>query len=185
MNTTYVIIWVVLVFVVYVISKYNWIISLRNNRQNAFADIDVQLKLRFDLLPNLVETVKWYASHEQAIYNEIMKARQAYSWAQSVDAKINANTELTWALWRLFAVVESNPELKANQNFLQLQWELSDIENKLAASRRFFNSSTNEYNTYIQSFPTNIVAWIFAFKDAQSFEVENRTELEKAPKISF
>ena len=158
---------------------------MRNNRQNAFADIDVQLKQRFDLVPNLVETVKWYASHEQGIYDKIMKARTAYSGASSVEAKIAANTELTWALWRLFAIAESNPELKANQNFMQLQWELSDIENKLAAVRRFFNSSTNEYNTYIQVFPTNIIAWMFNFKSEVFFELENREEVEKAPKVSF
>lgn len=185
MSPLIIILIIIALAVFFVIAKYNGIIQMRNNRQNAFADIDVQLQQRFDLVPNLVDTVKWYATHEQAIFDKIMDARKAYSWAWSVDDKIAANGMLTWALWRLFAVVESNPELKANQNFMQLQTELADIENKLAAVRRFFNSSTNEYNTYIQVFPTNIIATIFNFKSEIFFEVENREEVAKSPKVGF
>ena len=104
----YIILWIVVVFIFFVISKYNWIIAIRNNRQNAFADIDVQLQQRFDLVPNLVNTVKWYASHEQVIFDKIMEARKAYSGAGSVDEKIAANWLLGWALWKLMAIVESN-----------------------------------------------------------------------------
>lgn len=158
---------------------------MKNNRKNAFADIDVQLQQRFDLVPNLVNTVKWYASHEQAIFDKILDARKAYAWASSIDEKIAANWVLWWALWRLFAIAESNPEIKANENFVQLQNELSDIENKLAAARRFFNSSTNEYNTYIQVFPTNIIANMFWYKEELSFEPENREAVSKNPNVSF
>ena len=181
----YIILAIVVILVLFVISKYNWIIQMRNNRQNAFADIDVQLQQRFDLVPNLVNIVKWYASHEQAIYDKILDARKAYAWARSVDDKIAANASLAWALWGIFAIAESNPELKANTNFLQLQTELSDIENKLAAVRRFFNSATNEYNTYIQVFPTNIIANIFNFKEEIFFEIENREEVSKVPNVQF
>lgn len=185
MTTSMILIIIIVLLIIFVISKYNGIIQMRNNRQNAFADIDVQLQQRFDLVPNLVETVKWYAAHEQGIFDKIMEARKAYSGAGSVDEKIAANWMLGWALWRLFAIAESNPELKANQNFMQLQGELSDIENKLAASRRFFNSSTNEYNTYIQVFPTNIIASIFRFNPEMFFEPENKEEVKKAPKVEF
>lgn len=185
MSSTLIIIIILVLLVVFVIAKYNGIIQMRNNRQNAFADIDVQLKQRFDLVPNLVETVKWYATHEQTIFDKIMEARKSYSEAWSVDDKIAANNMLGQTLWKLFAIAESNPELKANQNFMQLQAELADIENKLAAVRRFFNSATNEYNTYIQVFPTNIIAGIFAFHPEVFFEVENREQAEKAPAVKF
>jgi len=181
----YIILWVVVLLVIYVIAKYNGIIQMKNNRKNAFADIDVQLQQRFDLVPNLVDTVKWYANHEQAIFDKILDARKAYAWASSIDDKIAANWALGWALWRLFAIAESNPEIKANTNFMQLQTELSDIENKLAAARRFFNSATNEFNTYIQVFPTNIIANMFGYKEEVSFEPENREEVVKSPKVSF
>lgn len=182
---TLIILWIIAVLVFFVIAKYNGIIQMKNNRKNAFADIDVQLQQRFDLVPNLVDTVKWYASHEQAIFDKILDARRAYAGASSIDEKIAANWALGWALWRLFAIAESNPEMKANTNFIQLQTELSDIENKLAAARRFFNSATNEYNTYIEVFPTNIIANMFGYKEEVSFEPENREEVVKSPKVSF
>ncbi|MDD5377125.1 MAG: LemA family protein [Candidatus Gracilibacteria bacterium] len=185
MSPGYIVLGIVVLLVIFVISKYNGIIQMRNNRQNAFADIDVQLQQRFDLVPNLVETVKGYASHEQAVYDKIMESRKAYAGAESIDEKMAANTMLGGALGKILAIAESNPELKANQNFMQLQSELSDIENKLAAARRFFNSATNEYNTYIQVFPTNVVANTFGFKSELSFEPENREEVVKAPKVHF
>lgn len=185
MSPGYIILGIVVLLVIFVISKYNGIIQMRNNRQNAFADIDVQLQQRFDLVPNLIETVKGYASHEQAIFDKIMESRKAYAGAQNIDEKIAANALLAGSLGKILAIAESNPELKANQNFMQLQSELSDIENKLAAARRFFNSATNEYNTYIQVFPTNIVASTFGFTSELSFEPENREEVAKAPKVSF
>lgn len=175
---------IIVVVAIIVMTMYNRIIALRNNRENAFADIDVQLQQRFDLVPNLVNTVKGYASHEQAIYDKIMQSRSAYASAWSIDEKIAASNMLTWSLWKLLAIAESNPELKANQNFMQLQTELSDIENKVAAARRFFNSATKEFNTYIQVFPNNIIANMFWFAEVKMFEVENQ-EAKVAPKVEF
>lgn len=181
---TRIILVVLVLIVIYVIVIYNRIITLKNNRQNAFADIDVQLQQRFDLVPNLVSTVQGYAKHEQAVYDKIMEARKWYSSAWSIDDKIAASNMLTWALWKLMAIVESNPELKANQNFIQLQTELSDIENKLAASRRFFNSTTKEFNTYIEVFPNNIISKMLWFTQVSMFEVESQ-EVRNAPKVQF
>lgn len=175
---------IIVVLVIVAITMYNRIVALRNNRENAFADIDVQLQQRFDLVPNLINTVKGYASHENAIYDKIMQARSSYSSAWSIDEKISASNMLTWSLGKLFAIAESNPELKANQNFMQLQTELSDIENKVAAARRFFNSATKEFNTYIQVFPNNFIARMFWFAEVKMFEVESE-EVKVAPKVAF
>ena len=181
----YIILWVIVLLILYIIWKYNWIITLRNRRENAFADIDVQLKLRFDLVPNIVNTVKGYAEHEKTTLSQVIEARSRYQWAKSTDDKIWASNMLTAALWGIFALAEAYPDLKANASFTQLQSELSDIENKLAASRRFFNSATTEFNTYIELFPTNVIAWMFSFKRAELFELENR-EAEKNPvKVEF
>lgn len=181
----YIILGIIVVLVIFVIAKYNGIITMKNNRGNAFADIDVQLQQRFDLVPNLVNIVKGFATQEQAIFDKIMEARKSYAWASWIDAKLAANTDLMWALGRLLVISESNPEIKSNANFMQLQTELGDIENKLAAARRFFNSATNEYNTYIESFPTNFIASMFKFQVGNSFELENREEVAKAPEVSF
>ena len=177
-------IWILAIVVIYIISKYNGIIALKNNRTNAFADIDVQLKLRFDLVENLVNTVKGYATHEKETLENVTKARTSFMNAQNIDDKIEANNMLSQTLKSLFAVSENYPDLKANTNFLQLQTELSDIENKLAASRRFFNSSTKEFNTYIEMVPTNIIASLFKFTPEKFFEVENEAE-KQAPKVQF
>lgn len=176
--------WISAIVVIYIISKYNGIITLKNNRINAFADIDVQLKLRFDLVENLVNTVKGYATHEKETLENVTKARTSFMNAQSIDDKMEANNMLSQTLKSLFAVSENYPDLKANTNFLQLQTELSDIENKLAASRRFFNSSTKEFNTYIEMVPTNIIASLFKFTPEKFFEVENEAE-KQAPKVQF
>lgn len=183
-NTTTVIliIWWFIVF--YMIIRYNSLVKLKNNIKNAFADIDVQMKLRFDLIENLVNTVKWYASHEKETLENVTKARTSFLNAWSPNEKLAADNVLSWALKSLFAVSENYPDLKANQNFIQLQWELSDIENKIAATRRFFNSSTNEYNSSIESFPTNLIAKIFGFKKEEFFAIKNEIEKE-VPKISF
>lgn len=135
-----------MLFVLYCITIYNRIVTLKNNRDNAFADIDVQLLNRFDLVANLVETVKGYAKHEKETLQSLTDARTSFMHATSVDNKLEANNQLTGALKTLFAVAENYPDLKANTNFLQLQADLSDIENKLAAARRFFNSTTKEFN---------------------------------------
>ena len=152
----------------------------------AFADIDVQLKQRSDLIPNLVETVKGYAAHERGTLEAVVNARNAAIAAPGVEQKVAAENMLSGALRQLFALSESYPDLKANQNFQQLQNEITDIENKLAASRRFFNSSVQEYNTGIQQFPAALFAGIFGFSQRPFFDVgENRAQLEQAPSVKF
>ncbi|MDO4202552.1 MAG: LemA family protein [Bacteroidales bacterium] len=187
MTITFIIIAVVAVIVVFVISAYNNLVKLRNNRENAFADIDVQLKQRFDLVPQLVATVKGYAAHEKDLLENITAARTAGVNASSIDDKIKADQQLTSALAGLRIQVEAYPDLKANQNFMQLQGELSDIENKLAAVRRFFNSATRELNNAVQTFPGNLVAGMFGFHKEAMYEIEasQRAEVEKAPEIKF
>ena len=187
MTITFIIIAVVAVIVVFVISAYNNLVKLRNNRENAFADIDVQLKQRFDLVPQLVATVKGYATHEKELLENITAGRTAGVNASSIDDKIKADQQLTSALAGLRIQVEAYPDLKANQNFMQLQGELSDIENKLAAVRRFFNSATRELNNAVQTFPGNLVAGMFGFHKEAMYEIEasQRAEVEKAPEIKF
>ncbi|MCW5908502.1 MAG: LemA family protein [Chitinophagales bacterium] len=173
--------------VVYIISLYNRIISLRNHRENAFADIDVQLKQRHDLIPQLVDSVKGYMKHEEGVLTKVTEARTNAMRAGSIDSKIAAEQQLTSALQGLRVAVEAYPDLKANQNFKHLQEEISDIENKLAASRRFFNSATKEYNTSIEVFPANIIAGMFNFKRETMFDLgsEQRERLDEAPKVKF
>ncbi|MBR1667290.1 MAG: LemA family protein [Bacteroidaceae bacterium] len=166
---------------------YNNLVKLRNNRENAFADIDVQLKQRYDLVPQLVATVQGYAKHEKELLESITAARSAAINATSIDDKIKADQMLTSALAGLKVSVEAYPDLKANQNFLQLQEELSDIENKLAAVRRYFNSATRELNNAVQTFPNNILAGMFGFHKEAMYEIEaaQRAAVEKAPEIKF
>ena len=184
---TIIIIAVVVVIILAIIGMYNNLVKLRNNRENAFADIDVQLKQRFDLVPQLVATVKGYATHEKELLENITAARTAGVNATSIDDKIKADQQLTSALAGLKVQVEAYPDLKANENFLQLQGELSDIENKLAAVRRYFNSATRELNTAVQTFPSNIFAGMFGFHKEAMYEIEasQRAEVEKAPEIKF
>lgn len=184
-------IWIVLglivVIVIWVISIYNSLVRLRNRRQNAFADIDVQLRQRHDLVPQLVETVKGYASHEKELLMRVTEARNAAMNAGPIDDKIRAEQQLTAALQGLRIQVEAYPDLKANQNFLQLQEELSDIENKLAASRRFFNAATTEYNNAVEAFPGNLIARNFGFQREIMFDLgtDDRKRMEEPPKIQF
>lgn len=145
----------------------------------------MQLQQRFDLVPNLVETVKGYAKHESDTLEKVISARNAYMQAGSTDDKVAASNMLTGALKSVFALSESYPDLKANTNFAELQAELSDIENKLAAARRFFNAATTEFNTYIEMFPTNTIASLLGFHRATGFEVNDREVVGQAPKISF
>lgn len=178
---------IIVLIVIWVISLYNGLVRLRNRRQNAFADIDVQLRQRHDLIPQLVETVKGYASHEKEVFLKVTEARNAAMAATTIDGKIAAEQQLTSALQGLKVQVEAYPELKANQNFLQLQEELSDIENKLAASRRFFNGATTEYNNAVESFPGNMIAKNFGFKREVMFDLgeDSRKQMEEPPKIQF
>ena len=176
---------VILVF--WIIGIYNNLVALRNNRENAFANIDVQLKQRYDLIPNLVNTVKGYAEHEKGVLERVTAARTAAMGATTLNEKIEAENALSSALAGLKVSVEAYPDLKANQNFLQLQSELADIENKLAAVRRFFNSATKELNTGVQSFPAVLFAGMFGFHQEPMFEVpqEERAAVQKAPEVKF
>ncbi len=166
-----------------IIAIYNGLVNLRNQCENAWSQIDVQLKRRTDLIPNLVETVKGYAQHEKSTFEEITKARAAMANAGSVKEKAAANNMLTSALKSLFMVVENYPQLKANENFIQLQEELTATENKISYARQFYNDSVMRYDTKRQTFPSSIVASLFHFADKDYFEV---AEAEKAvPKVSF
>lgn len=181
-----IIIAVAVVIVLLLITTYNKLVKLRNNRENAFANIDVQLKQRFDLVPQLVSTVKGYATHEKEVLEKVTAARAAGMGAQTVDEKVAADKAMSSALAGLRVSLEAYPELKANTNFLQLQTELSDIENKLAAARRFFNSATKEFNNACEVFPNNIIAGMFNFKRAAMYEAtESRESLNKAPEVKF
>ncbi|MBP5768957.1 MAG: LemA family protein [Fibrobacter sp.] len=181
-----VVIIVAVILVIWGVSMYNGLVKLRNNRENAFANIDVQLKQRFDLVPQLVNTVKGYAGHEKEVLEKVTAARAAAMSATTIDEKVAADKAMSSALSGLKVSLEAYPELKANQNFLQLQTELSDIENKLAAARRFFNSATREFNNACEVFPSNILAGMFKFKRAAMYEAtENREILEKAPEVKF
>ncbi len=178
---------VIVLLVLFVISIYNRIISLNERCDQAYADIDVQLKQRHDLVPNLVNTVKGYASHEQETLDAVIKARQNAVDASGPAAQGPAEGVLGASLGRLFALAENYPDLKANTNFLELQRELSDIENKIAAARRFFNSAIQEFNTIIQQIPGNFIAPMGKFEKRDFFEIpENaRVEVEATPDVSF
>lgn len=178
---------VVVLIALWAVSLYNNLVKLRNNRENAFANIDVQLKQRHDLVPQLVSTVKGYATHEREVLQRVTEARSAAMGATTIDGKIQAENALTSALAGLKVSLEAYPDLKANQNFLQLQGEISDLENKLAAVRRFFNSATRELNNAVETFPSNIFAKMFGFKKELMFEVPNeeRAAYDKAPEIKF
>src|ERR1035437_6570514 len=157
-------IWIVLaVIVLWAVFSFNGLVSLRNRAKEAWADIDVQLKRRYDLIPNLVETVKGYATHESSAFENVTKARAAAMGATGIADKAQAENQLSGTLKTLFAVSEAYPELKANQNFLQLQQELGDTEDKIQAARRFYNMTVMSLNTSIQSFPGNIIASTFGF----------------------
>ena len=187
MSTTgWIVLGVVVVIVIWAISVYNSLVAMRQRTDQAFADIDVQLKQRHDLIPNLVETVKGYAAHERGTLEAVIQARNAAVAAPGVDQKVAAENMLSGALRQLFALSESYPDLKANQNFQQLQAELSDIENKLAASRRFFNNAVQEYNTGIQQFPAAVFAGMFGFHAKTFFDLgEQRAALSEAPSVKF
>ena len=185
-SSTWIIIGVLVVLVVWLIMIYNGLVAMRQRVNQAFSDIDVQTKQRHDLIPNLVETVKGYASHERGTLEAVIKARQTAVAAPTVDQKVAAENQLSGALRQLFALSESYPDLKANQNFQQLQAELTDIENKLAAARRFFNNAVQEYNTGIQQFPAALFAGSMGFTPKQFFDVgEERKTLEQAPQVKF
>ena len=189
MSTTgWVVLGVIVVLVLWVITIYNGLIAMRQRVSQAFADVDVQLKQRHDLIPNLVETVKGYAAHERGTLEAVIRARNTAVAAQGQGpaAQGAAENMLSGALRQLFALSESYPDLKANANFQQLQAELTDIENKIAASRRFFNNSVSEYNTGIQQFPAALFAGMFGFTARTFFDLgDERKTVEQAPQVKF
>src|SRR5579872_1564037 len=185
-TSTLIVLAVIVVIVLWVITIYNGLVTMRQRVNQSFADIDVQLRQRHDLVPNLVETVKGYAAHERGTLDEVVKARNAAVAAQGTPQQAAAENMLTGALRQLFALSESYPDLKANQNFQQLQAELSDIENKIAAARRFFNNAVQEYNTGIQQFPAALFAASLGFSQRTFFDVgDERAVVEKAPQVKF
>lgn len=184
--TAIIVIVVVVILAAWLVSMYNSLVKMRNNRENAFADIDVQLKQRHDLVPQLVETVKGYAAHEKDTLERVINARNGAIGAKTIDEKIVAENALPSALSGLKITLEAYPDLKANQNFLQLQEEIADLENKLSSVRRYFNSATKEYNNAVETFPSNILAGMFGFRKEVMFDLgEQRAALEEAPKIKF
>jgi LemA protein len=186
MSTGWIILGVIVVIAVWLLSVYNRMVTLGQRTGQAFADIDVQLKQRHDLIPNLVETVKGYAAHERGTLDDVVKARNAAMSAQGPAQASAAEGQLSGALGRLIALSEAYPDLKANTNFQQLQGDLSDIENKLAASRRFFNNAVQEYNTGIQQMPAALFAAPLGFTRKDFFDLgATRTEVEAAPTVKF
>ena len=184
--TAIIVIVVVVILAAWLVSMYNSLVKMRNNRENAFADIDVQLKQRHDLVPQLVETVKGYAAHEKDTLERVINARNGAIGAKTIDEKIVAENALSSALSGLKITLEAYPDLKANQNFLQLQEEIADLENKLSSVRRYFNSATKEYNNAVETIPSNILAGMFGFRKEVMFDLgEQRAALEEAPKIKF
>jgi LemA protein len=163
---------VLLLLVLIAISTYNSLVVKRNRVKNSWAQIDVQLKKRFDMVPNLVETVKGYAKHEAGTLEAIIKARNQYISASTPEEMMNANTEMTGALSRLFALAESYPDLKANTNFMELQKELSELEEKIAYARQFYNDTVLMYNNAIQVVPANIIASLFGFREEPYFKAD-------------
>lgn len=175
---------IIVIIVLYVIATYNSLISLRNRVKDQWAQIDVQLKRRFDLIPNLVETVKGYMSHEENVLTQIAELRSAWTNSKSISEKANLETQLSGALNSIYAVAEQYPELKANTNFLSLQEELSNTESKLSSSRSSYNTMVTNYNTKLELFPNNIIAGMFNFKSEELFKVENE-EVKQNVKVSF
>jgi len=180
----YALIAIVAVIVIFVIVAYNSLIVLRNRINNAESQIDVQLKRRYDLIPNLVETVKGYARHEKEVFENVTKARSALLKAKTMPQKAKASNMVTDALKTLFAVAENYPKLRANENFMMLQEELSGTESKIAYSRQFYNDTVLSYNNSIQRFPTNTIANMFNFKQREFFEIEEAIE-KKPVKVKF
>ena len=182
---TWIIIGVVVLLAIIVIFLYNGLVSAKQRTDEAWSDINVQLKRRYDLIPNLMNTVKGYAKHEAKVFEDVTAARSAAMGATGVEEKGKAENMLSETLKSLFAVSEAYPDLKANQNFQQLQEELVDTEDKIQAARRFYNGNVRDFNTKIQVFPTNIFAGILGFKAREFFEAENQADIEKPVAVQF
>ncbi len=181
---TWIIIGIIFLFVTFIVSSYNRLVKLNVRTDEAWSDIDVQLKRRYDLIPNLVETVKGYAAHEKGVFDDVTKARAEALSASSIADKSKAENQLEGALKSIFAVAEAYPELKANQNFSQLQIDLTDTEDKIQAARRFYNANVRDFNISVQTFPTSVIAGMFGFKKRELFELTE--EAAKQPvKVKF
>lgn len=175
---------VVILIVLFIIGMYNSLVTLKKRVENSWSQIDVQLQRRFDLIPNLVETVKAYMNHEEETFTKISEIRTSWANASSISEKATLDNQLTNSLSKLMAVSESYPDLKANQNFSELQEELRNTENKISFSRQFYNDSVTMYNTKLDLFPSNIIANIFNFKSSELFEVED-AQARKNVKVDF
>ncbi len=183
MTAVYIIIAVLVLLVIWYFSTYNSLISLRNRKDDQFSQIDVQLKRRADLIPNLVETVKGYAKHESKTLEDVIKARNTYTTAHTVDEKVKASGEITNALNKLFALSESYPDLKANTNFMSLQNDLKDTEDKISMARQFYNDTVLTYNNKVERVPSNIVANMGGFKKGEFFQIDEKEK--EAPTVKF
>jgi LemA protein len=184
MSILYIILFAVLVLVLWLVGVFNSLVRIKNRAKEAWADIDVQLKRRYNLIPNLMETVKGYASHEKEVFEKVTQARSQAMGAQNVEEKAKAENMLSNTLKSLFAVSENYPDLKASQNFLELQKELRDTEDKVQAARRFYNANVRDLNIKRESFPSNIVAQMFNFQKMDLFELAE-AEQREVPKVSF
>ena len=174
---------IVVVLALVVVAMYNRLVRLRNRTENSWSQVDVQLKRRYDLIPNLVETVKGYAAHEQTTFEDVTKARTAAQQAQGIAEQAQAENMLTAAIGRLFAVAEAYPQLRATENFQQLQAQLADVEQKIAVSRQVYNDTVLTYDNALETVPTNIVAGLFNFSPRAYFETEDATR--EAPAVQF
>ncbi len=184
MTILYIILGIIALIILWLVLTFNGLVRRRYHVREAWSDIDVQLKRRHDLIPNLVETVKGYASHERELFEKVSMARAAAMGASTKDEKDKAENALSGTLKTLFAVAENYPQLKANENFMQLQNELSDTENKIQAARRFYNVNVMDFNTKIDTFPTNLIAGAFRFKKEEFFGLESESEREPV-KVGF
>lgn len=181
MTTLWIFLGILVVLALVLVSMYNGLIRLKNRVDEAWSDIDVQLKRRYDLIPNLIETVKGYAAHEKETFEKVVQARfsaMSLQNSDNIEEKLKAENALSSTLKSIFALSENYPDLKANQNFLELQRELADTENKIQASRRFYNGNVRDFNTKLQVFPTNIIAKQLGFSDRKFFEIEEAAQRE-------
>lgn len=175
---------IIAVIAIYAVFAYNSLITLKNRVENGWAQIDTQLQRRYDLIPNLVETVKGYAAHEKEVFDRVTQARAGMAKANTVAEKADADNVISGTLKSLFAVAENYPDLKANENFRELQLELTNTENKISFSRQFYNDTVTRFNTAIQTFPKNVFASIFKFKEFEYFEISNE-DVRNVPQVKF
>ena len=183
--TTWILVGIGGVIVLWIIYAFNRLVTLRTRIEEAFSDIEVQLKRRYDLIPNLVETVKGYMGHERAVFENVTAARSAAMGVSDPHVKAEKENVLTGALRTLFAVAENYPDLKANTNFLELQREISDTENKIQSARRFYNGNVRDLNVAVQSFPSMIIAGMFGFKEREFFDLEDNSPAQEAVQVRF